>query len=236
VTPPLPAHCVVHLASFSHYPRASMTHARALATLAAALAAVAAAAVAGACGQSAPQRIVASTGNTATTHVAPVEIHCDLRGNIVATGPTSSDVPIIVLYELGGWASPYYLPTLVVWADGTVAFSDEPFGEATHLLPATISGDDTTALARTTARLRDAPGNETLNYMTDQPAVRIVFRDGDAWRVIQVFGLTRDDAANLVRSVAAHHARRLPRAARRAADRPCQRQRDRERTVRRRGA
>lgn len=139
-----------------------------------------------------------------------VKIRCQPQGNVVTTGAISDDVPVIALFERNAWHCGFDVPSLLIWTDGTVVFSDGAYGESLHLLQSTTTTWQAREIARSVAqRLRNAPPDtEITKNATDQPSVQIVFRDGEAWRVVEVYGLTRDvqtvpDAVRDVR--AAYH-------------------------------
>lgn len=116
------------------------------------------------------------------------EIHCALRGNAVTTAPVSDDVPVIALFERTARHSGFDVPSLLVWRDGTV-ITREGYAPLTQ---ATVARDRVEALAASLrSTLRDAPANAAISDWTDQPSVQIVLRDGDASRVVGVYGLQR---------------------------------------------
>jgi hypothetical protein len=138
-----------------------------------------------ACGHASPP----STGGSVQ---AGSGLRCEPRGNVVAMGPTSADVPIVVLYERSMWLSGFDVPTLLVYADGTAVYGDEPYGKSSRLYQATLSPEGASEILRmTTDRLRDAPPSSEMTNVTDQPLVQIMFRDNDAWRVVEAYGMTR---------------------------------------------
>jgi hypothetical protein len=162
-----------------------------------------------ACGHTTAPPAAASQG--ATTHVAAddMKIRCEPQGNAVTTGTISDDVPVIALFERDTWHSGFDVPSLLVWTDGTVVFSEGTYGESLHLLQSTTTTSQVREIANSVSqRLRDAPADTEITKWTDAPSVQIIFRDGEVWRVVEVYGLTRDvgtipDAVRDVR--AAYH-------------------------------
>lgn len=143
---------------------------------------------------------------------ADVRIHCEPHGNAVATGATTDDVPIVALFERNAWHSGFDVPTLLVWADGTVIYSEGVYGESLRLMQSTSTTWNTRDIAeRVARRLHDAaPYVEVTPNWTDQPSVQIVVRDEDAWRVVEVYGLTetvkeKDVPASAREFFAAYH-------------------------------
>lgn len=127
----------------------------------------------------------------ATTARAP-------RTATVAVSPPSPDEPVLVLYERSSWLSGFDVPTLVLWADGTVAMGDTAGTNAHHLLAAPLPADQALSIAQTAlADLRTAPRSTEISEASDLPSVQIVVRDANAWRSIDVYGLDRtaSDAA-----------------------------------------
>jgi hypothetical protein len=145
-----------------------------------------------ACGHASPAPAPAPANSGTAAQDPGVPIRCQPNGNIVATGPTSEDVPVVVLYERSAWQSGVDLPTLLVWADGTVVYGDVPYGKSFRLFQATLSPESAAEVQQAVvARLRAAPPHTGMTNMTDQPTVEIMFRDDDAWRVVEAYGMTR---------------------------------------------
>jgi hypothetical protein len=127
-------------------------------------------------------------------HAAATSQHvaCAANRNIVAVSPPSPDEPVLVMYERSSWLSGFDVPTLVLWADGTVAMGDAAGTNSHHLLAASLPADQALSIVQTTlADLRSAPIYTEVSDFTDQPSVQIVVRDGNAWRSIDVYGLER---------------------------------------------
>jgi hypothetical protein len=168
-----------------------------------------------ACGHTAPQGSSTSLpprGSAADGTSDDLPIRCEPNGNLVARGETSGDVPLLTLYERDAWHSGFDVPSLLMWSDGTVVYGEGKYGESLRLMqtPSTTWQVRDTVQA-TIRRLRDAPGHTEITNWTDQQTVQIIFRDGDAWRVVEVYGLTREvsekSAPEAVRDVvAAYHA------------------------------
>jgi hypothetical protein len=119
-------------------------------------------------------------------------IRCTHSGNFAATGPTSPDVPLVMLYERSAWQSGFDLPSVLIYADGSIVYGDEPYGKSFRLYQAMLSPNEARELLRVTAAaLRDAPASTEMSIATDQPEVQILFRDNDAWRVVEAYGMTR---------------------------------------------
>ena len=131
-------------------------------------------------------------------------VHCSRRGNIVATASATIDVPIVALFERSAWLSGFDVPSMLVWEDGTVVYSEEHPGASLRLLQVAMTPLQVREIERRVSRrVHDAPPTTaTSPNATDQPSVQIVVRDGDAWRVVEVYGLTRDLAASDVPSAA----------------------------------
>jgi hypothetical protein len=111
---------------------------------------------------------------------------------MVATGTTSLDVPMLVLFERDVWKSGFDVPSLVVWPDGTVEYVDRAYEDHPQLYRAQIPQNQAVELLRSTvARLRDNPGKFSLSNASDQKYVEIIFRDANAWRYVTVYALQR---------------------------------------------
>jgi hypothetical protein len=139
-------------------------------------------------------------------------IRCQPHGNALATGAASSDVPLVTLYERDTWHSGFDVPTLLIWADGSVVYSEGKYGESLRLMQAASTTWQVREIVQSTiSRLRDAPLYTEITNATDQMSVEIIFRDGEAWRDVDVYGLTREvtakDVPEHVRDiVGAYHA------------------------------
>lgn len=148
------------------------------------------AAVLAACGHAAPPPTEPhNASGSSTTEVA---IRCQPHGNIVAIGPTADDVPILALYERDAWLSGFDVVTLVVWADGNIVYRDAALRGSHQLFQAQMPKDDVLAIQTSAiSKLREAPAHTSLVHATDQPSVQIIFRDGDVFRSVDIYGLTR---------------------------------------------
>jgi hypothetical protein len=128
--------------------------------------------------------------------LAEVRVRCEQHGNVVAIGPTALEAPVVVLYERSASASGFDLPSLALWRDGTVVYSEanETGQHVAGLFQARLSPEAAFELvARSLSRLRDAPIETAISpNMTDQPTVEVIVRDGDSWRRIGAYGLTRE--------------------------------------------
>jgi hypothetical protein len=145
-------------------------------------------AVLAACAGSAPPPAAPAHHGTAAAHHGA----CAANRNIVAVSTPSPDEPALVMYERSSWLSGFDVPTLVLWADGTVAMGDAAGTNSHHLLAATLPADQALSIVQNTlADLRTAPAYTEITDVTDQPSVQIVVRDANAWRSVEVYGLQR---------------------------------------------
>lgn len=146
-----------------------------------------------ACGTATAPPVVSSQRSTTDVAADDVKIRCEPHGNAVTTGAISDDVPVLALFERDAWSSGFDVPSLLVWTDGTVVFSEGTDGESVQLLQSTVTTEKVREIAASVIqRLRDAPPDTEVADATDQPSVQIVFRDGEVWRVVGVYGLTRE--------------------------------------------
>jgi hypothetical protein len=144
-----------------------------------------------ACGAPPAQVAIANRGSAAPADTLP---ECKrTRGNLVATGGSSRDVPMLVLYERGGGALGFDVASFALWRDGTVVFKQDTLDEIPRLLQAKLDAETSRDLvARALARVRDLPSFTELVVETDEPIVELVVRDPDGWRDVAVGGLDRD--------------------------------------------
>jgi hypothetical protein len=143
-----------------------------------------------ACGHGPPARPPA---NAAPEVQVPAETlpACAADGNISARGAASEGIPVLVLFERDAWQSGFDVVSLVVWSDGTVAWKQGKPDALPTLLRATVARDAIAQLVdRMLGHLRTAPASTSLSNATDGPTVQVVVRDGESWRVAEVYGLT----------------------------------------------
>jgi hypothetical protein len=125
------------------------------------------------------------------TPVSPARAAC-----LAQLPDAPADAPVVALYERNPWllviGSDF--PTIAVWADGTVVYVREG-ASGLETLEGSIGAGTAGKLARSVVgEVRTAPEHASVGDTTDAPTVEIVARDGDSWRVADVYGLRRDDA------------------------------------------
>jgi hypothetical protein len=114
------------------------------------------------------------------------EAGCKARGNAIEVAAPDADAPIAVLFERGSFHVPL-LPSVVVWADGTVLWAKSEFEWAIE------HSDGAVAIAR------EVPGDlrrstryaEATTDTMDLRTIEIVARDDRGWRVSKVYGVER---------------------------------------------
>jgi hypothetical protein len=145
-----------------------------------------------ACGHSSPPPAPPPLNTSSTEPTEHLRFYCEQHGNVVAEGSASADVPVVVLYERSMRLSGFDVPTLLVYSDGTVVYGDEPYGESFRLYQATLSANSALEIQRATiSRLRNAPAENSMSNELHRPIVQIIFRDDDAWRVVESYGMGR---------------------------------------------
>ena len=113
---------------------------------------------------------------------------CKRDHNLIDVGAIE-DAPLAVVYEHAMFFSSD-LPAVVLWPDGTLAFSVRR-----EWFVAQLGADEATRIAAdAAASLGSAPRHAEIDRdETDQPVVELVVRDGSGWRVSGVRGLRRGD-------------------------------------------
>lgn len=108
----------------------------------------------------------------------------------MTTKPVPDKAPVLALFERDPWHSFFDVPTLLVWADGTVFYSEGEYAKTLHFMQSTTTSVRLTDLtASVVSKLRDAPAETSIDDSTDQPSVQFIFRDGAVWRSVDVYGL-----------------------------------------------
>lgn len=117
-------------------------------------------------------------------------MRCERAGNIVTTKRVADDAPIIAMFERDPWHSFFDVPTLLVWADGTIFYSEGEYAKTMHFMSSTTASSQVAELSdEIISKLRDAPAETSISDMTDEPSVQLIFRDGAVWRSVDVYGL-----------------------------------------------
>ncbi len=113
---------------------------------------------------------------------------CRRDHNVVDAGPVG-DAPLAVVYERAMFFATD-IPAVVLWPDGTLAFSVKR-----EWFAATLGAAEASRIASdAVAALRAAPRHAEISRdETDQPIVELIVRDGARWRVSDVRGLRRGD-------------------------------------------
>lgn len=140
---------------------------------------------------------LAACGHGATRNAAPAnaiastdDVRCERAGNIVTTKRVADDAPIIAMFERDPWHSFFDVPTLLVWADGTIFYSEGEYAKTMHFMSSTTASSQVAELSdEIISKLRDAPAETSISDMTDEPSVQLIFRDGAVWRSVDVYGL-----------------------------------------------
>jgi hypothetical protein len=115
------------------------------------------------------------------------EAGCKARGNAIDVAAPDADAPIAVLFERGSFHVPV-LPSVVVWADGTVLWAKSEFDWAVGHV------DNAVAIARAVpGELRHSTRYaEATTDTMDLRTIEIVAREDHTWRVSKVYGVERD--------------------------------------------